>query len=117
MRVYAENKKSAGTDAFNISQAGWIQVLRALESTRCYSCLGFGHHQRECPTDRRLVNLGEADGVWRSLHNGFLNAMGAYHNRTLKGQKPFGSGPRGRRSKGYQSDEVAYVAKKRIKFE
>ena len=61
-------KAEASADSV-ASKASWLAILGSLQKLRCYSCQGFGHTLKDCPTDRRLVTLGEPDGLWRSLHN------------------------------------------------
>ena len=61
-------KADVGSEAA-ASKTSWLAILQSLQKLRCYSCQGFGHTLKDCPTDRRLVALGEPDGLWRSLHN------------------------------------------------
>ena len=93
----AEDLKCQTKVEMEASKKAWIVVLQSLEKLRCYSCEGYGHSVRDCPTDRRLVLLGHPDGVWRSLHSKHLQKMNEVNNKTLLGEKPFGSGPLGKR--------------------
>ena len=80
-----------------VSKMAWVAILGSLKNLRCISCEGFGHALKDCPTDRELVAIGRADGVWRSIHNLHIQKMRQSNNKTLQGLKPFGSGPKGKK--------------------
>ena len=110
MRLTAEAHVVLATQA---SKDAWVVVLKSLEKSRCYSCEGFGHLHKDCPTDKRLVILGEPDGVWRSLHNRCLEKMNQKNNKTLQGENLMAQKPRGRKR---AMKELVKLGSKRVKY-
>ena len=97
---YAKTFPDRSNASVKASQTAWKNILGQLEKTVCHACCGFGHHIKDCPTDRKLVAFGQSDGVWRTLHKDYLDAVGLKNSKTLKGDAPMGSLPQIRQRSG-----------------
>ncbi len=53
-----------------------FEELKALSNTRCATCTGYGHAERDCPTKGRLTNYGKQGGAIQGVVTTLMKRVG-----------------------------------------